>query len=134
MTSGIYEYGTQNNYTFDLVLTIHFNASESKSLKALRYSHTFGNNSDENERDLEFWVELLQMHQQCSNAFVIISLYAGKNLHGAIGTYGRRLACIVQTESQKTTMWNTHRSFQLSTPTYINLLENSGIVLVLLFL
>ena len=137
MATGIYGYKEQNNYSYDIVLTIHFSSEESNlSLEASRYSHTFREISDENERDFDFWEVLLQMHQQRSDLHAIISLYAGTNLLKACCTYGRRMACVVQNELQRTTMLTNQESFQLlQNPTSdILLLENSGIVLVLFFL
>ena len=134
MATGLYEYKEQNNYSYDIVLTIHFYSEESKSLEASRYSHTFRDISDENERDFEFWEDLLEMHQQRSDLNLIISLYAGTNLQKACYTYGRRMACVVQNELQRTTMLTNQKSFQLQNPISNMLLENSGIVLVLLFL
>ena len=135
MATGLYEYKEQNNYSYDIVLTIHFYSEESKSLEASRYSHTFRDISDENERDFEFWEELLQMHQQHSDLNLIISLYAGTNLQKACCTYGRRMACVVENELQRTTMLTNQESFQLQKPmSNILLLEYPGIVLVLFFL
>jgi hypothetical protein len=129
-----YVYETQNSYSYDIVLTIHFYTSEAKKLQASGYSHNFEDITDENERNFNFWVGLLEMHQQCSDATMIISLYAGTNLMKACCTYRRRIACVVQTESQRITMLNNHKSFQLSNPRSNNLLENSGTALLLLFL
>ena len=134
MATGLYEYKKQNNYSYDIVLTIHFYSEESKSLEASRYSHTFRDISDENERDFEFWEDLLEMHQQRSDLNLIISLYAGTTLMKACFTHRRRIACVVQTESQRITMLNNHKSFQLANPRSNNLLENSSIALLLLFL
>ena len=126
MTSGIYEYKSQNNYSYDIVLTIHFYTSKLKNLEAIKYSHTFEDTFDENERDYDFWMDLLEKHQQCSDAKVVISLYAGKFFIKACCTYGRRISCVVQIESQGTIMLNNYKSFQLSNPVPINFLENSG--------
>ena len=136
MATGIYEYKEQNKYSYDTVLTIHFYREESNlSLEASRYSHTFREISDENERDFDFWEVLLQMHQQRSDLHAIISLYAGTNLLKACCTYGRRMACVVQNELQRTTMLTIQESFQLHNPvSNMLMLENSGIVLVLFFL
>ena len=134
MTNGNYVYETQSSYSYDIVLTIQFYTSESKKLQASRYSHNFEDINDENERNFNFWVGLLEMHQQCSDAEVIISLYARTTLIKACCTHRRRIACVVQTESQRITMLNNHKSFQLANPRSNNLLENSGIALLLLFL
>jgi len=54
MTSGIYEYKSQNRYSYDIVFTIHFYTWELKILEASKYSHTFEDTFDENERDYDF--------------------------------------------------------------------------------
>ena len=129
MTSGFYEYKSQNNYSYDIVLTMHFSTSKLKILEAIKYSHTF----DENERDYVFLMDLAGKHQQCSDAKVVISLYAGKNLIKACCTYGRRISCVVQIESQRTIMLNNYKSFRLSNSGSINFLENSGTTIHLFF-
>jgi hypothetical protein len=66
---------------------------------------------------------------------LIISLYAGTNLQQACCTYGRRMACVVENELQRTTMLTNQESFKLQKPmSNILLLEYPGIVLVLFFL
>ena len=95
-------------------------------MKAIKDSHTFEDTFDENERDYDFWMDLVEKHQQCSDAKVVSSLYAGKNLIKACCTYGRRISCVVKTESQRTIMLNHYKSFRLSNLVPINFLENSG--------
>ena len=41
------------------------------------YSHTSEDTLDEKERHYDLWMDLLGKHQQCSDAKVTISLYAG---------------------------------------------------------
>ena len=78
-------------------------------------------------------MDLVEKHQQCSDAKVVISLYAGKILIKECCTYGRRISCVVQTESQRAIMLNNYKSFQLSNPGSINLLENSSTTIHLIF-
>ena len=103
-------------------------------MEAIKYSHTFEDTFDENERDYDFWMDLLEKHQQCSDAKVAISLYAGTNLIKACCTYGRRISCVVQTEKQRTIMLNTYKYFQLSNLGSINFFENSGTTIHSFFL
>jgi len=42
-------------------------------------------------------MDLLEKHQQCNDAKVVITLYAGTNLIKACCTYGRRIACVMKT-------------------------------------
>ena len=49
-------------------------------LEASKYSHTFEDTLDEKERDYDLWMDLLENHQQCSDAKVVISLYSGENI------------------------------------------------------
>lgn len=79
MTCGIYEYKSQNNYSYDIVFTVHLYISKLKFLEASKYSHTFEDIFDENGRDYDLWMDLLRKHQQCSDSKVVISLYAGTN-------------------------------------------------------
>jgi len=125
ITKGIYRY-KQNLFSYDIVLTIHFYTIELKKVEASEHSHTFKNIFDQSERDVEFWVDLLEKHQQKMEVNVIFSLYAGTNLIKACLNHKRRIACIVQKESQRTTMLKIHKAFQLPGSTSINILENSG--------
>lgn len=106
MTSGIYEYKSQNNYSYDIILTIHFYTSKLNILEAIRYSKTFEDTFDENEIHYDFRMDLVGKHQQCSDAKVVISLYAEKNLIKACCTYGRRISCVVKIESQRAIILN----------------------------
>ena len=99
MATILYEYKEQNNYSYDIVLTLHFYSEESKSLEASGYSHTFRDISDENERDFELWEDLLEMHQQRSDLNLIISLVMRGQIY-------RRLAVHMEEE------WNV--SYKMS--------------------
>jgi len=103
-------------------------------LEASKYSHTFENTFDENERDYDLWMDLLENHQQCSDSNVFISLYAGIYLIKVCCTYGRRIECVVKIESQRKIMLNISKYFQLSNLGSIKFLENSSIIVTLLFL
>ena len=105
ITIGLYEYKKHNiYYSHDIVLTIHFYTSELKKFDASKHTHTFEDTIDESERDFDFSVDLLEKNQQYSDTKVIISLYAGTNFIKTCSTYRRRVACIVQTELERTTM------------------------------
>ena len=105
MTIELYEYQKQNSYySHDIVMTIQLYTSEFKKNEPLKHTHTFEDTIDESERDFDFWVDLLEKNQQYSDGKVIISLYVGTNFIKACSTYKRRVACIVQIESQRTTM------------------------------
>ena len=102
-----------------------------KNYEGSKHTHRFQDTMDENERDFDFWMYLLEKHQQYNDLQVIVSLYAGKKLFRVCCTYRRRIACIVQTESQMMTMLNSHKSFQL--PAF-NVIEYPGTTLPLLFM
>jgi len=103
-------------------------------LEASKYSHTFEGTFDENERDYDFWMDLLENHQQCTDSKAIIVIYAVIHLIKACCTYGRRIECVVKIESQRKIMLTISESFQLSNLASINFLENSGTTVPLLFL
>lgn len=76
ITKGIHSY-RQFFFSYDIVLTIHFYTIELKKVEAPKHSHTFKNKFDQSERDVEFWVDLLEKYQQKMEVNVIFSLYAG---------------------------------------------------------
>ena len=45
--------------------------------EASKYSHTFEDTLDKKERGYDFWMDLLEKHQGCSDAKVVI-FHAGK--------------------------------------------------------